>query len=489
MHCMSNMQEYHARRVWRTDKLGEELDKKSQKKISTLISEAMDSTIYHDNEDYFPEEEPPIPNTPMNFTTNSFLPIDPTAMTNKLQLQPNDLTLLQGINDHEDKEDEMIEIEFKDTSNVMLLSEANLLVIRKVIRQCQIPSWMHHPPTNFSSKSHRKLRSADWAVLFTLILPFAMVQLDISKEMLQNWYHLAALSEIVLDYSAMGSSVNKYYAHLVKYRQGLQQLCGDLEATPWELDTTMIRQVCRAANLSINLNSPGLPNCVKVMQDIMKGNKKLASNIGDISELQATDQTTQPLPDKLPDMLGQQSYITLGHYLIGQEQSVPQFSSPYNAQLSISSRVQKLKHKKVCQFILRPNSTTAGIVEYRDIKSGQIEMGRILEIFEHVSSLDKKKDVAATFLSICRFKPLNESDGSRNPFSSMPDLNIFLFYNTVDKLDVGNGIEPDRFEVVPIENFIYHCVAYTYLPCSFGISQSTIGIKSVSRNRAMWTSE
>ncbi|CAH7668039.1 hypothetical protein PPACK8108_LOCUS2507, partial [Phakopsora pachyrhizi] len=61
-----------------------------------------------------------------------------------------------------------------------------------------------------------------------------------------------------------------------------EQFNGILQKTPnngklGELDFTMIRQICRASNLAVALDSPKLPSCVKKLRPLMNLRKKLSS--------------------------------------------------------------------------------------------------------------------------------------------------------------------------------------------------------------------
>ncbi|EGG08745.1 uncharacterized protein MELLADRAFT_74439, partial [Melampsora larici-populina 98AG31] len=61
-----------------------------------------------------------------------------------------------------------------------------------------------------------------------------------------------------------------------------EQYNGILQKIPnnckiWELDLTMLRQLCRASNLAIALDSPDFPECAKEVSELLKGGKKLSS--------------------------------------------------------------------------------------------------------------------------------------------------------------------------------------------------------------------
>ncbi|CAH7690786.1 hypothetical protein PPACK8108_LOCUS26232 [Phakopsora pachyrhizi] len=92
---------------------------------------------------------------------------------------------------------------------------------------------MHLPPANLGNAAHGKLQSADWIILFTTIIPFAIPLLEnLDKTVIKNIFDLVIISEIILNYKTSEQAVENYYKHLVSYQVGLQKLRPDLSPTP-----------------------------------------------------------------------------------------------------------------------------------------------------------------------------------------------------------------------------------------------------------------
>ncbi|EGG12837.1 uncharacterized protein MELLADRAFT_101408 [Melampsora larici-populina 98AG31] len=234
MHCISGILEYHFRRVWNLDKLGKSLEKKKDS-TSALLQEAMSTNLdITDNSDInMTDDWQPIQldldhamGSNITSSMSSFnqrdhgFAFNPCAL-NSLEegLQNEDEDILYDEDGNElflQLNNSSPDVEQKD-----LLDTGGLKKIRSTISTTSIPSWMYPPPANLGSASHRKLRSSDWIILFTIHLPVAMFALlqasKIDPDVVTNVLHLCSLTEIVMNYQTSDINIRDYFDHLVAY--------------------------------------------------------------------------------------------------------------------------------------------------------------------------------------------------------------------------------------------------------------------------------
>jgi hypothetical protein len=72
-------------------------------------------------------------------------------------------------------------------------TEDLMSTIRRIIRCTTLPSWLNRPPLLFGDASAGKVRSADWVTFLAIFMPFAIVELQKSREseFVNSWYHLS----------------------------------------------------------------------------------------------------------------------------------------------------------------------------------------------------------------------------------------------------------------------------------------------------------
>ncbi|EGG06129.1 uncharacterized protein MELLADRAFT_106984 [Melampsora larici-populina 98AG31] len=548
MHCISGILEYHFRRVWNLDELGKTLDKeKDDSKLSNLLQEAIDTDISM-NDTWEPFQ--PDLDQAMGFSnsdTSSFSNSTGRRVGN-LSLNPCTLTVLEeGLGDDEmddiyDDDGEPLSGTDKSSIPDDLLSTEALKKIRSAIVHTTIPSLMSPPPSNLGSASHGKLKSSDWVVLATVHIPFVIFQLVdlgmIAPDIAINALHLCSLTEIVMNYQSSMTKIQNYFNHLTAYRATLQKLRSDLKPTPnqhmafhvpfqhfnygpsaylaawqfeqyngilqripnnrkiWELDLTMLRQVCRASNLAVSLDSPDLPECVREVAPLMQCGKKLSSSIGEIplDEDSATSTSTKAIIN-MSDNLCSATYQALLRKLNPHNPSSQhQLNQAITSQKLISSRVKFAKQITWSGHTLTKyeSSCKNGIIEYNPTHNPEAPVfGQVLQIFHHTRwCTSTSQDIQETFISLLRYRALNESDGLRNPFKNWSDLNIQLFYTNPTKAHMaqGFGLVPELIpEVIQLHQVRYPTASYNYKSRTFGISQPTIAVKSLSRGRHTWS--
>ncbi|KAH9814553.1 hypothetical protein DFH28DRAFT_894310 [Melampsora americana] len=550
MHCISGILEYHFRRVWNLDELGKTLDnEKEDSKLVDLLQEAIDTNM----EDTWVPFQTDL-DLAMGFsndtTSNDITSSSSTRFARpvgSLLLTPCTLTALEELplddeldNIYDDDGDMLTRREDLKIQHNLLSGDA-LQRIRSAIVSTSMPSWMCPPPSNLGSASHGKLRSSDWVVLVTVHLTFVIFQLNdlgmITPEVATNALHLCSLTEIVMSYQSSMAKIENYFNHLTAYRSTLQKLRPDLKPTPnqhmafhvpfqhynygpsaylaawqfeqyngilqkipnnrkiWELDLTMIRQVCRASNLAVALDSPDLPECVREVSPLMQCGKKLSSAIGEIPLINDTTPSTSSILQDMPDNLCSVTYDALLRKLKLSNPSIRHQFDQSSQGSFISSRVGYVKQIPWSgrSLTTRDTSCKNSIIEYSTLTPETPALpafGQILKIFHHTRQCEKTgRNKQETFLSVLRFSPLYECDTPRDPFKNWPDLNVRLFYNPSNaQVTRDLGSHPELVpEVIQLHEVSYFTASFTYKSGSFGIQHPTIAIKSLSRGRHTWS--
>lgn len=245
----------------------------------------------------------------------------------------------------------------------------------------------------------------------------------------------------------------------------------------------MLKQICGAANLAIALDSPDRPDCAKEVSELLKGGKKLSSNIGEIPVDTRIDSSSSNI-QHMSDVLCSITYKAL----------LQRFDSSNH---NISSRVKNIKKINWKGLSITPYNISSRncIIEYTPGGLSSVEpisqMGKILQIFDHVHKCTTTgKDIQQTFISVLRFQSLGQRDQLRNPFKDWPDLKLQLFYTLPSNPRIQKDLGVNQHmipEVIGLDQIVYPTASYTYPLGTFAIQTSTIAIKSLSRGRHTWS--
>ncbi|PPR01986.1 hypothetical protein CVT24_011113 [Panaeolus cyanescens] len=177
-----------------------------------------------------------------------------------------------------------------------------LAMIRSCLCNAVIPSWVERPPTNLGEKSHGKLKADNWLKLFTVFLPLILPEIWTSdasstsfSKLLSNFHSLVLCTHKVCAYDTSDDDADLYLHHYILYRRSSQFLFPHAPSRPnhhyamhnvellkywgplirlsefpleqkngmlqkiktnnhlWELDYTMLRQICKRGRLSGSL--------------------------------------------------------------------------------------------------------------------------------------------------------------------------------------------------------------------------------------------
>ncbi|KAJ7088184.1 hypothetical protein C8R44DRAFT_649677 [Mycena epipterygia] len=178
-----------------------------------------------------------------------------------------------------------------------------MAIIHAGLASVVIPSWIDRPPVNLGEKSHGKLKADNWFVLFTIFFPLIIPELwyhDSSSrrdhKLLDNFHVLIGVTNILCSYATSPADADVYDKLYRSYLHSSKSLFPGLTTRPnhhyamhngdqmkwwgpliklaeflyeshngrlqkiktnnhmWELDLTMLRQMCRKGRLLASIS-------------------------------------------------------------------------------------------------------------------------------------------------------------------------------------------------------------------------------------------
>ncbi|KAI7957548.1 hypothetical protein MJO28_004643 [Puccinia striiformis f. sp. tritici] len=510
MHLLSGILEWHARKVWCIDEVAAEIKNKKQVR----------DVRFPEPEDYFDVD-----------TYEELRHEELNAGNNGINLE-----LLQ---------DALMEIEEEirvdtEVNGPSVFSSDDLKLIRRVITQTKIPSWLNRPSPIFGDASAGKVRSADWITFFTVFMPFA-INAELKKspqdEFVESWYHLVMVAELAMEYKVDESSIQQYIFHLTAYRSNLQEYHSDLSATPnhhmahhlprqlyafgpanylasWhfeqingilqkaatnnkinEMDLTILKHAGRASNLGILLESPDLPTVVAKMAPRFNQQKKLRSLLGDMNEVQYQSQeildqekltkfrTNFIIPAHLHHRLISllnSKYTQSGLQFVHKQKG--DFSSSETIVPTVAKSIHSFKQAGLIYTDLSDKGSSS--IAYR-LGSTPQAFGTIVHMFQTVlfeaCGQGKRSHKLHTFICVQRLERLSPFDEMKNPYpKACPEIKIKLFY-PLPEMDHANRL---RFcDLITPDQITYHTASFLHDKSVFGTEHHTIAVRSLDRNR------
>jgi len=101
-----------------------------------------------------------------------------------------------------------------------------------------IPSWVDHPPTNFSSKTHGKLKADHWLTLFTIFFPLILPEIwsttpsQKNLSLLKNFHNLVACTHVIISHMTSASAAQQFSDHFFQYCHSSQSLFPHIKSHP-----------------------------------------------------------------------------------------------------------------------------------------------------------------------------------------------------------------------------------------------------------------
>ncbi|KAJ7633441.1 hypothetical protein DFH06DRAFT_1140154 [Mycena polygramma] len=238
---------------------------------------------------------------------DSFIQNDATASLSRRASfrfipESDDKLIEQGEEDEEDEEaDDEEGIYESEKPSWKVFDKDDMDFIREGLADIVIPSWIDRPPTNLGEKSHGKLKADNWFVLFIIFFPLIMPELWHNKsrrdlKLLDNLHDLVGATNILCSYATSPAEADTYTEFYRSYLASSKSLFPGLSTRPnhhyarhnsellkwwgpliklgeffyeshngrlqkiktnnhmWELDLTMLRQMCRRGRLFASIS-------------------------------------------------------------------------------------------------------------------------------------------------------------------------------------------------------------------------------------------
>ncbi|KJA19185.1 hypothetical protein HYPSUDRAFT_204763 [Hypholoma sublateritium FD-334 SS-4] len=324
-----------------------------------------------------------------------------------------------------------------------IFTEGELNKIRACLAGAVIPTWVDRLPTNLGEKAHGKLKADQWFILFSIFFPLILPEIWLSQPLLtnaamllDNFYQLVTCTNIV-----------------------------------WEIDFTMLRQMCRRGRLTAYLRNTSL-KLILLKSDsspeIPDSNQKNSAkrNAGlEVVPLDIYNEILAYVNSTLqPEDLPYRHARDLPH--------------PENAKVlpQYALRVRRFQHKG-------RGYTTVGLhpgnscVSFTPAAGTAPESGHIEAIWSfNFSSADVEE--SHKFIVVSLHEGLSMQDSRRNPYRSKPGFLANLVYRR--ELTEGRG----PMVIVEEKAIIGHVAYYSRPPGTFGIKRgTTVLVNSLHRYR------
>ncbi|KAJ7165541.1 hypothetical protein C8R43DRAFT_1164869 [Mycena crocata] len=250
-----------------------------------------------------------------------------------------DIELENAEEDDEDYQDDDDDIYASEKSGQKVFDSDSMASIHAGLAGVVIPSWIDRPPVNLGEKSHGKLKADNWLVLFTVFFPLIIPSFGTDKKLLDNFHDLIAATNILCSYAVIPAEADTYLEHYLNYLRSSKSLFPGLTTRPnhhyaihnaaqmkwwgplpklaefmyeghngslqkiktnnhmWELDLTMLRQICRRGRLLASIrDTASATNSNSFVAQVMRVlSPRTPASVDADTEVEA--QRAEPTPD------------------------------------------------------------------------------------------------------------------------------------------------------------------------------------------------
>ncbi|MBW0497199.1 hypothetical protein O181_036914, partial [Austropuccinia psidii MF-1] len=409
--------------------------------------------------------------------------------------------------------------EFKEENSNSLgpsLSTNDWFLIHSSISKVQLPSLLKRPSRKLGDPSAGKAHSANWIALFTIIIPFVIVEIKgHHKTFIDAFEHLARLPELEMDYEISEEKIQIYFYHLVNYHclvgeiypepnptpnhhvafhlpQQLwnfgptnhlaawhfEQINGILQRFPTnqkqnQIELAMLSCICQASNLGSFMDSKDLPEILHKLELVINNHKNLWSLVGEFSkEKMKIEKKTQP--KQMKDFLLKDLYYHLielldlrkGNSWIYVNEQKGYFKKGKVPVPIVGKFVSSLKYKNMVFSVGKGLKWNNAVVEFHSplTKVQSTRFGLIVGIFQHCTFVENKY-ILDEYLCVYEFPTLDNNDSLKVPYKKLcPELDIRCFYQP----PVLSEKDKLRFRhLIHIEDIVYHVATYTHSSAAF----------------------
>ncbi|KAJ7264334.1 hypothetical protein C8J57DRAFT_1070034 [Mycena rebaudengoi] len=403
-----------------------------------------------------------------------------------------------------------------------------MALIHQGLASVVVPSWIDRPPVNLGEKAHGKLKADNWLVLFTIFFPLILPELWFHSssprrdhKLLANFHDLVGATNILCSYAIIPAEADEYTKMYLSYLLSSQSLFPGLTTRPnhhyamhngeqmkwwgplmklneffyeshngslqkiktnnhmWEMDLTMLRQMCRRGRLlaaisdsvqTMESKSP-VVEAMKVLSP-----RAMVSPDSVISKLSPAQETAH---NGSGVVLDESTYELILRYW-NQTYSPPYIRA---AQLTyhlmdtgisvFPSRAVPLTHfeHKTRLFSTFKYHHGGSSISFRHPLTGRKGLGFIENAWKQVLQGQSR-----TFVVVRPHTAMNPVDAPKTPYPTHPRFACIVGYT--------EPLHPQPLLIVEPRHIISHVGYYQRPKGTYGVQQAiTIFADSVHRNR------
>ncbi|KAJ7271760.1 hypothetical protein C8J57DRAFT_1179741 [Mycena rebaudengoi] len=405
-----------------------------------------------------------------------------------------------------------------------------MAIIHARLAAIVLPSWIDRPPVNLGEKAHGKLKADNWFVLFSVCFPLIIPELWYrassgrrEQKLLLNLHDLVGATNILCSYTTSPKEADEYTEMYLRYLQSSKSLFPGLTTRPnhhyaghngdqmkwwgpliklaefmyeshngalqkiktnnhmWELDLTMLRQMCRRGRLLATIKDSTQETdsdspIVAAMRILSPQAPVTTDSSSRIEQLSPADETAfngsgalldASIYDRILDYWNHTyspSYIRATDFT---------FELLERGVKVLPTRGVPLAHftHKIRLFSPFKKHHGNSSISFRHPSTGRKELGFIRSIWTQVLQGQKR-----TFVFVQPHTDMKPADAAKTPYLTHPRFECTVKYT--------EPWQPQPELIIEPRHIISH-VAYLPLPKgTFGIQQAiTIFVDSLHRNR------
>ncbi|KAF7372839.1 hypothetical protein MSAN_00489900 [Mycena sanguinolenta] len=430
--------------------------------------------------------------------------------------------------EEEDFEEDDDEYEREKPSQKVFDSEA-MAFIHTCLAAVMIPSWMDRPPVNLGEKAHGKLKADNWFVLFTVLFPMFIPELwhhpsssQKDRKLLANFHDLVGSTNIICSLEVTPSDPPQYTEYYLRYLQSSKSLFPGLTTRPnhhyaihngeqmrwwgplmklsefmyeshngslqkiktnnhmWELDLTMLRQMCRRGRLlaAISDSSKTADSKSPVVEAM-----RILSPEDQVSATSKTLEQPSPGKETAYNGVGTILDVTIYEMILGywnRNHSPPYIRAGDLTFDLLDAGVKVLPSRAVQRTDFKHNTRLFGAFGRHQANSSisfynPFTGGKDFGYIESVWTMALEGQIR-TFVVVQPHTAVSPADNAKAPYVACPGFKCFLCYT--------KPAHPRPGLIVELRHIISHVACFERPAGTYGIEQEiTVFNDSVGRNR------
>ncbi|KAF8214441.1 hypothetical protein K438DRAFT_1902046 [Mycena galopus ATCC 62051] len=405
----------------------------------------------------------------------------------------------------------------------------SMAIIHAGLAGVVIPAWIDRPPVNLGEKAHGKLKADNWFVLFTIFFPLIIPELwhhpsspRRDNKLLDNFHNLIGATNILCSYTTSPAEADDYVNMYLDYLQSSKSLFPDLTTHPnhhyaihnrdqmkwwgpliklsefmyeshnrslqkiktnnhmWELDLTMLHQICRRwrllASISDSAQKTDSKSPVGEAMRVLSPRDPVSANSQSLQQLSPAEETAFNSSGVVLDVriyeliLGYWNHTHSPPYIRSAELTYDLVDAGVNVFPNRGVQLTNLMHKTRLFSTFKQHHGNSSI-SFRHPLTGWKGMGYIRSIW--VQALQGRR---RTFVVVQPHTDLIPTDAAKTPYPTHPRFKCTVGYS--------EPLFPQPQLIVEPRRIISHVEYHQRPKGTFGIKQAiTIFVDSLHRNR------